>query len=298
MDRFVYFLQRTGQNLRSALVLNVLSLLTFAISMTIFIVYGLIFRNVTELTQVWNRRIQIHAYLKDGLKDAHIHNLRQAVSAVPGVKTLTYLSKEDAIREVRKSLGDSSSFLEGITANPFPASLQIDLEPRYRHPERIRDVVDELKKLEGIEDIDYGEAWVRKFSSILSLVRVGGYFLGLALFIGVVFIISNTIRLSFFARKEEIDVMKLVGATPTFVKMPFYFEGILLGGAGGLLGLAFSYLFYAVTSRRIDVSLFLLLGGERFSFFSGMESIALVALAAALGWAGSALSLARAVRFS
>lgn len=297
MDRLLYFLGRTWRQLRSATALNLLSLLTFAISMTILSVYALLFSNLSELTQVWNRRIQIHAYLKDGLKVDDADATRRALLSIPGVREATFISKDEAIREVRSNLGDSASFLEGIESNPFPASFQISLEPRFRHPDRIREIVDRIRRMDGVEDVEYGESWVRKFSSILSILRVGGYLLGVALFIAVVFIVSNTIRLSFLSRMDEISVMKLVGATPTFIKIPFYLEGALLGLAGGLLGLLFAYAFYAATSAKIDVSLFLLLGGERFTFFTPMGLLSILLLSSGLGLLGSALSLARALRY-
>ncbi|MBI2891212.1 MAG: ABC transporter permease [Nitrospirae bacterium] len=296
MDRLTYFLRRTTRQLRGASALSTLSLLTCSVSMTIFAVYALLFGNVRDLTQAWNRRIEVHAFLVDRLGHPEVQELTHRVEALPGVREVRYISKDEALRDVRRTLGDSADFLEGLDSNPFPASLEISLEPRYRHPDHIREIAENVRSLPGVEDVEYGEAWVRKFASILSIVRVGGYLLGFALFVGVVFIVSNTIRLSFLARQEEVNVMRLVGATNTFIKVPFYIEGILMGAASGVLGLALAYAFYLAVSQRIDVSLFLLLGGERFHFFSTAESLGLIALASALGLLGSVFSLTRALR--
>ena len=140
-----------------------------------------------------------------------------------------------AIQVFKNELKGQKGILDELGANPLPSSFEIGLKKPFRNSDGVRTIVAKLKVLEGIDDIHYGQEWVDRFTAFLSFFKAAGLIIGVFLLISTIFIISNTIRLTVYARKEEIDIMRLVGATESFIKTPFFIEGLFEGLAGAIL---------------------------------------------------------------
>ena len=266
---------------------------TVALSFLIFSVFFLIFQNLNSFLNVWEKRIQIIAYLADGLKEKTMDEIRVTLVGMPQVEKVRFVSKEAAMAILKKHLGDQGQILEGFEANILPASFEIQLQSAYRNAGAIRQVVSLLKNIDGISDIQYGQEWIDRFSVFMDLYRFSTLLLGLLLSVTIAFIVSNAIKLSIYSRREELEIMKLVGATPGFIKIPFYIEGGLQGVVGSsvslIILLVLYVLFLSELSHRLRFyGLFL-----NIHFLTPLAALLIIIGGGLLGFLGSFLSLAR-----
>lgn len=287
----VYFSRRGFQLIRHNVFINVMAVGTVALSFLIFSVFFLVYQNLNSFLHMWEERVQIIAYLTDGLKEEEIEEIRVTLVNVPKVERVRFVSKEAAMALLKKHLGDQDHILEGFTAEILPASFEIQLERAYRNAGEIRQVVSRVKNTDGISDIQYGQQWIDKFSGLMDIYRFSTLLLGLLLSVTIAFIVSNGIRLSIYSRREELEIMKLVGATPGFIRIPFYIEGGLQGIIGSSLSLVILLplylLFLSGLSHRLRFyGLFV-----DFHFLTWTAVFSIIIGGGLLGFLGSFLSL-------
>lgn len=235
-SNFFYMFSDALRSIRSNLATAVLTAVTLAFSLAIFAFFLIVFMNLNLMAKDLGDRTLIVAYLKDSaLALDGIDKLKSDAMRIPGVSSVEFVSKEKALSELKKELKGHEGALEGVDANPLPASFEIKLRDSYKNPDEIKSAVEKLKSMNWVEDIQYSQEWVEKFSAFLRFMEIGAFIIGVFLAAATLFIMSNTIRLTVYARKDEIEIMKLVGASDMFIKVPFFIEGVLQGLSGGLL---------------------------------------------------------------
>jgi cell division transport system permease protein len=210
---------------------------------------------------------------------------------VEGVAEVRVVTKQEALERFRAGVGQGGAFLEGLEENPLPASLEIALEPASRSADGMRRVVGSLAGLPGIEDLVSGQEWVEGYLRAIALVRGIGIGLGAILALAALLIVANTIRLAVLARRDELEILSLVGASRAFVATPFLLEGAAQGATGGLVALALLGALFRLVLPEVEFGLALVLGGIEPRFFAPSEAAALVAAGAGLGLLGSAGAL-------
>lgn len=233
----IYIFTDSLHSIRENFVTTALTSLTLGFSLAIFSIFFFIFLNLNGAVSTWGDRTNIIIYVKENSSAAGADRMKEALLKIPGVKSADYVSKERAIKDLKDELKGHESVLEGIDVNPLPASYEIKVMDSYRDSSRVASVVERLRKLDWVEDLQYSLEWVEKLSAFLKFIELAALAIGIFLAAATVFIISNTIRLTVYARKEEIEVMRLVGASGLFIKVPFFIEGVLQGIMGGLLAL-------------------------------------------------------------
>jgi cell division transport system permease protein len=238
LGRFSYFLVRVLRNIRQNILLNVLTVATITLALLIIGLFLLVFVNLEGAAASWSEKVQVTAYFDKELTPTEQLQLKARVLTIPGAARVAYVSKEEAAKRFRTRLKGQESLLEGVTPDILPASLEIVLKRGFRSSEGVEGFVGQLKKVTGVTDVQYGEEWVKRFNAFMNFLRFVGALLGAFLVLAVVFIVSNTIKLTIYARQDELEVLALVGATRLFIKMPFLLEGILQGAVGALLSLA------------------------------------------------------------
>ncbi|MBI2302798.1 MAG: ABC transporter permease [Armatimonadetes bacterium] len=264
--------------------------MTVMFSLTLFGLYVLFNRNVQCVLGQQARQAQISAFLKSDLDEPGQAQLRTAIEALPGVRAVEFVSSEAGFERLRKSLN-----LEGLEEFEGKSELPAKFEVQPDRPEDNEALAGQLKGLAGVEDVQYGGAIVATLNGLVREAhRVG--ILGLVLFgIATCAVISNAIRLTIYARRREIRIMQLVGATDGFVRVPFLLEGLFHGILGAGLAVVVSSVLYDLFSRasgQLNPWLRLVSFGELMPQFG----LGLVALGMVIGAGSSLLSMHRFLR--
>lgn len=294
--QLTYMLSRALRNMRQSPFLCFAAIGTVAVALTILAFFAIIVQNVQSLTAQWSEEVQVVAYL-DTLPDARVLEGWQAdLSKLPSVQGVRYVSREQAFSRFKQRMGENADLLDGLDADFLPASLEISLKPAARNQAGVEEVLAQLRKNPALSDVRYGQEWLERFETFVSLLQVAGAILGGFLLFATLFIVSNTIKLTLWARREELEVMALVGGTSTFIKLPFLIEGALQGLCGGVLALLCSFGLFQVFLQE-GLGRVLLAGGvSRIDFLPLAWQGGLVAAGTALGFFGSLFALRKLVR--
>lgn len=276
--------------------MNSITLATIALSFLILGIFLVILLNAKGLMEEWGSRVQVTAYLKDSATPERVNRLQEKIRSFEEVRVVSYRSKEEALRALEERLQGRKGLLRGLPRNPLPASLEIHLRPGYQNSVGVHALVEKLRKTPEVEDLQFGSEWVERFSAFVVLFQVLGLGLGGLLLLATIFVISNTIRLNIFARREEIEIMRYVGATGLFIRAPFYIEGVLQGFLGAGLALAILFGLFQLFLTRIYDPLKHLLGNFPLHFLNGEQAAAVALAGVVLGLLGTQVSVGRYLR--
>ena len=223
---------------------NLITIGIIAVSILIFSTFTLLAFNLTSFLKNWEDKIEVIAYLKRGTPSSEVEPLLNKTRLLEGVEIVRYVSPYDAMTFMETKLGGQKNLLQGIQPALLPPSFEIQLKKDYRNSARINEVVARLREMAQFEEIQYGQEWVETFSALVHILRLTQWILGGLLLIAIVFITSNTLQLTISSRREEIKVMHWVGASPGFIRVPFYVEGLIQGLLGGGLAIFFLFLLH------------------------------------------------------
>ncbi len=287
----IYAVKTAFRNIKSNLLLSLVTTTTIAISFIICLLFLIIFLNLSAFKKSWVDQIQIVLYFSDGTPAAAIDSAKQTIAAYDEVSSVRFVSSDAALEVLKQALRDQDGILEGLSENPLPPSLEIKLAPRHLTSEGIERFVSRLEGIPHAQDIEYGQKWLDRFMAIFDMLTITGLVLGVFLLLFTYFIISNTIKLMVYSRRDEIEIMKLVGATNLFIQCPFWIEGALQGFSGALAALVFVFVTVKFILERLIDSIQFYLGANSFIFLDTHHSLAVLALGASLGFIGSIFSL-------
>jgi cell division transport system permease protein len=290
----VYFLRKALGNIWTNPFLSLVTLSTIAISMLILGLFSLIYLNVQQSLHQMGGELQITAYLQETISSEQAKVLRSKVADWPEVERITYISKELALARFRSQLREYAGILEGLKENPLPASLEVTLMPQYGRSGNIKELSTRLGRLPGVAEVQYGRKWMAKLRVFIEVMKLVGITVGGLLLIATIFVISNTIKLTFYSRREELEIMRLVGATDFFIKAPFLLEGLLHGLGGALLAAGGLSLLMLFLFSHLDLPLRLAVMAG--SLPTGQLVAGFLGLGLLLGVLGSMVSLRRFLR--
>lgn len=271
--------------------LSAMGTATVAISLTLVAVFGLAASNARNAVADWSRDLQVVIYLDPPPSEALTKQWLTALRSIAEVDEVAYVSSDEALQRFRGRLGNDAMLLDGIAAGVLPASLEISLHPEFRNQRAITSLVARLRQNSDWRDIQYGRDWVERFDAVARLLRMIGTALGVVLIFASCFIISNTIRLMFLSRRDEIEVMRLVGATPLYINLPFLVEGTLQGAIGGVTAVAFGYGLYVAGVQQGLAVLLQAVGVNQVHFLPIGWQAGLVVTGGAIGLFGSLAAL-------
>lgn len=229
------------------------------------------------------------AYLKPGIDNDGLKDLKLAIQALDDVDHIQFISKQEALSRLKAQMAHQTSLFENLTQNPLPDSIEIRMKAATESWQNIDSLAAQIEALPQIDEVEYGQRWVGRFAQIISLFRLAGYAMGALFFMATIFIVANTIRLVIYSRHDEVEIMRLVGATDNFIKIPFYFEGLIQGALGALIGLAMLYIAFIFISSNVEKGFFP--GLFRFHFLSPTLLLAILLVSMLVGWLGCFISL-------
>jgi cell division transport system permease protein len=287
----VYFLQEAFTSLWRSRLISVLSMGTIAVSLFVLGAFLTLASNLNDVVTRWTQKVQIVFYLQDDAEALVRQSLENRLKGDPAVEGTVFVSRETALERFRSLFHDMRSLPDDLGENPFPASIEVTLRPGHESPPEVERLVAAFEKAPGVQEAQYDLLWIERLATAVRLVRGVGLFLGGILLLAGVFTISNVIRLTIYAREDELDIMRLVGATQAYVRGPFVMEGLIQGGLGGLL--SFGLLVAALRFLARDLATASeILGRASITLPPGL-GLLLVLGGMAVGVVGSLVSLGR-----
>jgi len=290
-----YFLHRALRNMRHNPVLSLAAIFTVGVALALLAFFAIAVLNVQRLTASWAADLAIVAYLEQPPDGATLNRWVGEIRAYPEVAEVTYVSRQEAHQRFRQRLGHDAELLDGLGAEVLPASLEIRLHPERRQDTAI--VVERLSRNRAFGELHYAREWLERFEAFLLLLRTVGAALGGFLVMAALVIVANTIKLTLYARQDELEAMTMVGATALFIKLPYLLEGALQGLIGGALALLVSFTVYQIILRESLGNLLLLTGIDTIHFLPPAWQALVVAVGTLIGLVGSLLALRKFVRF-
>ncbi len=284
---------RVARSLRELFWTHFLTAGIMAMTLSVFGGFLIIQDNVGRLVKGWGEELQVFVYLEDGVDAAAAESMRAAVAAYPEVRVASYVSKERAWDEFKKTLGSQSGILDGLNPKVLPASLDLELRSAHRSREAVLRLVRRLAALDGVQDVEYPETWLEKIRLLVIGIEWLKWVLGGFLFLVAFLIVGSTIKLAIVARQDEIEIMQLAGAADGLIKAPFVIEGMIQGVVGAALALGVLQASFALLTAELLAPFGALLAGEQLAFLGLPQCFFLVLMGWLLGTAGSLLSVKR-----
>lgn len=247
-----YFIKETYKSIRRNGFMSFASISTVAVSLLVLGMFLMIFLNTNNLAQYLESQVQVSVYMQDSATDKELAAVKEKLTKMPGVVKVTQVSKQQALERFKKRLGDQEQLLNSLGKdNPFPNSFEVQVDS----PERIKVLTPQLGQLPKVETAKFGQEVVEHLFQLTKILRFGGILLVVFLAMATLFIISNTIRLTVFARRKEVIIMKYVGATDWFIRWPFLLEGMTLGFFGAVVAFILINSIYSSLLERIHATL-------------------------------------------
>lgn len=248
--------------------------------------------NFKRVLSVWGEKVQISVYLEDGLSDATVQALRSNFESHPDVESVELVTKEKAADLFRVQMASYAPDLmsDAEFAAPFPASFVLKLkgdQAEESNVAKLETLAADLSKRDGVEDVSYGQSWVRNYASFVRVIQAAGLSVGMILLIGSMFIIGNSIRALLSGRREEIEILELIGATKDFIRKPYILEGALLGILAASFALALNGAVFGWQLSLMKRSLAFARIANEFRYFDLVEMAGVIVLSATIGALGA-----------
>ncbi len=285
-----YFCGELVENLRQYQATVIVAILTTAFTMVLFGVFLLVYLNLSAGMAALQSSTRVIVYLRDGLSGAELEQVQAGLRReAPGLE-LSYISKERAGEDFRKVVEGNDLLLRGLGENPLPASIEIALDRSYGTTAAVRQLAERVRRVKGVEDVQYGREWVETLSGWVAIVRLAGWAIGAILSVAALVIIGNSIRLTMLTRTDDVRILRLIGATRAFIEVPYVLEGAVVGLLGAGTALALLRLLFGVLSMQVLPGG---LSGTQLEFLPPSWMGAFALSGGALGCLGSLVSLRR-----
>lgn len=284
-----YFIKEVYTSFKRNIWMTLASIFTVVLSLFILGFFSIVILNLNKMADTLESQVQISVYLKDDLSQEEIDETKETLSKIEGLQDIKFTTREEAMKNFKERLGDQQFLLDALDdTNPLPNSFSLTVTS----PQQVKTIADTATALDSVESASYSQDIINHLFNLTHLIRLIGIALIILLTGAAIFIISNTIRLTVFARRKEIAIMKYVGATDWFIRWPFLLEGICLGFIGGGLATIFLYIIYNQVTQEIyeAMAFFPLIPQHPFIDYI---SLAILVAGIIIGALGSTISLKR-----
>lgn len=243
-----YYIREVFISLRRNNWMSVASIGTVAVSLFIFGMFLMMVMNMNKLAENMESQVQINVYLLDKVDREQARDIEKDLKEIEGVESVGFVTKDEAMERFKDRLGDQKTLLDALDeTNPLPDSFEVTVT----NPDLVKTAAEKMEKIDGVECAKYGQDVMEHLFEITRLLRIFGFTLMLVLAFATLFIISNTIRLTVFARRKEIAIMKYVGATDWFIRWPFVMEGMVLGLFGSIIAAMMLRTAYTAMAEKV-----------------------------------------------
>ena len=293
IEKIKFFLTVTGNNLWQFRTRNIFSVTIICLSFLTVGIFLSLSNNLRATARELSNNMTVALFLDKNMSASDVDALRQEVGKPAFVESARKVTPEVALEKFRRSFPELADIVTGLKANPFPASIELKVNSKASASGEVVAFVDSMKTRPGVTDVQFNQDWVEKMQGFSRLAGAIGAFMGGILLLTSFFIISNVVKLNVFARKNEIEILRLVGATNIFIRIPFWLEGITLGLLGSLLSLGLLFVVINLFPIYLGSSLGALQEILRFRFPDLAQAGGLLLGGAATGFVGSASSVSK-----
>ncbi|RZB30317.1 MAG: cell division transport system permease protein [Desulfobacteraceae bacterium Eth-SRB1] len=291
----ILFYKKAIQDIRDNGFLNAVTIITISLSVLIVSALALFFVNANDIMSSWKKGISIMAYLKTDIGETALPEIKNKIQGMYGVAEVEFISKEEAMKRLKEQMKGHSSLLADLQENPLPDAFEVRLLTSSADSKKVENLAVQIEAMPSVEKAEYGRRWLGRFTNVFDLFKFTGYAMVGIFFMAAVFIVANTIRLVIYSRQDEIEIMRLVGATDRFIKTPFYIEGLIQGAIGGIIGLA--ALFVAFMLIALNVEQVSSSGIFQIRFLSPGVLCGIMLCSIFVGWLGCYISLKQFLKY-
>ncbi|MGC0930010.1 permease-like cell division protein FtsX [Pantoea agglomerans] len=294
-EQWRYALRSTLSDMWRQPLATLLTVMVIAISLTLPSVCYMVWKNVSQAATQWYPAPQLTVYLSKTLDDTAAENVVAQLKQVEGVDNVNYLTREEALNEFRNWSGFGGA-MDMLEQNPLPAVAIITPKLNFQNSDTMQSLRDRVTKVQGVDEVRMDDSWFARLAALTGLVGQIASMIGVLMIVAVFLVIGNSVRLSIFARRDTINVQKLIGATDGFILRPFLYGGALLGFSGAVLSLLLSEVL--VLRLQSVVASVATVFGTTFSLegFSWDEALLLLLIAAIIGWVAAWLATVQHLR--
>lgn len=244
MKYLSYLLIQTGRNLKQTWDAQFMTLFTVSLSVLIFAFFFLVYTNVMKAGDKLGNEIRLIVYLQEEIIPEMLPSIEQKIRDFAEVEKIEYVNREQAYDRLLNQLDADKDVLEDLGPSFLPPSIEVYPYKDLKNLAKIKQFSDYLATLPGATKIQYGHSWLERFSYFTQLLRIIMFLSGILLVLTTTFMVAYTIRLTLFARQEELQILRLLGASSSYIKGPLLIEGLLQGAVGALIGLMALYYLY------------------------------------------------------
>jgi cell division transport system permease protein len=288
------YFKRAIEDILANRFLNAVTIATISLAILIVSFGVLLVVNTGDVLAAWKRGARIMAYLKpDAAADA-VLNLKRVIESIDGVATARFIPRGEALALLKAQMRRQASLFDHLAENPLPDAFEIRLLPTDEGWERIERIAAGIGALTDVDDVEYGQQWVATFRGIVDLLRLASIVTAGLFLLASIAIVANTIRLVIYSRQQEVDIMRLVGASEGFIMAPFYIEALIQGLAGAAIGLGMLFAVFSLLAASTEQSA--VAGLFEIRFLPADMITAIVAASMIVGWLGCHVSLRHSLR--
>ena len=278
MSTLVFTLKEGALNLRRAPLLSLTSVAVMGLSLFVLGIFLLITVNLRAAIRSVQKQVEIVVFVKEDVRGAELKSLDSFLREHPAVADVRYLTRDQALAQFRKELHEREYLLEALETNPLPDTFEVALFDDWKTTERITQVSEQIQGMAGVDEVKYGKEWVGRLNRIIVILVLVDMFLGIVVALSSMVVVANTVKLTLIARREMIELMKMVGATVGVIRRPFVIEGVLKGGLAAIFAAALLVTLTAFLRGRVPevtplpfgaILLFVVFG----AFLGGLGSI-------------------------
>ncbi len=288
------FLRRALTDIRQYLPTQMMTTMVVSLSLLILTFFCLFSVNLQHFVERFGNELGIVVFLKQGLPQERIPLLYQRIAGLDGVETVKYVSPEEAFKRLRSYLKDEQEVLEGVDPRFLPPSFEIQINRAVFNLTRIKQVAGVIEQWPEVSKVQYGQEWIDRLEALSRIVEKAVVIGGLLLMLTAAFVVANTIKLTVYARQEELEILRLVGATNSFIQGPFLIEAFLQGLAGSAVALSIVFGTYVYLERMLGLSA--LFKNFELSFLPWQYVVAIISSSVILCVMGTALAMRRFLR--
>jgi cell division transport system permease protein len=288
-----FILAEAARDLRRIGGIGVSAVLLIALSIAVLGGFWLLSLNLERAVSQWRARVRVIVYLKDEPAASKLDDLLRQVQAIPGVQEVRYVSKDQALRTLRHALGAQAEVTEHLPRNPLPASLEVTPDAQAATPLGSRALVQRLTELPGVDEVQAATRWLEGLAHFRRLFELIGLGVGAVLALAAILTVTTATTLVLHQRRDEMEIMRLVGARESVIRLPRMLQGTAQGLVAAAIAVAILVVAYAFVAPRLQPLLPLTLGLDRLTFLSGPQMLLLMAGGAVLGGMGGMLASRR-----